>query len=294
MDQAPSSLYFDVAQGQLADLEVVARTSIAWAALVKEVAFVLDPSAEIQVQFVTSTPGSAFVNNLTTAVKKAAKENPLIAGPLIAIATTFALAIPVHLADDAAKDFLAKVGHVHTDEISDESARKIAEEVVKLERNNIAREQRKELYRQSERDEKIIGFGIGRTFDKRPEIVVPRSDFRDRFGVGELIQTSSEIRYELQERYPVEILRSSSQAKEAMWRFSSDSGEFSAKMKDRAFLDALRSGHTGLEIGEGVEIGIDLKTKLERRDGVWTIVERTVERVHAPKARQSELHFAQD
>ena len=294
MSVQTSTLYFDVPEGHFADLEVVARTSIAWANLVKEVGFIVDPTAEVQVQFVTSTPGSAFINNLTRAVTKTAKEHPFVAGPLIAIATTFALAPAAHFGEDATVALLAKLGHKHDEEIGDESVEKIAQRVVALQRNDLAQQCKREMFRQPDRDDQIRGLGIGRTYDVRPALVVPRTEFPLRYGGGKIVELGPEFRYEEKFESPVVIVRSHSKAKELMWRFDSDMGEFSAKMKDKEFLEDIRAGHTGLEIGEGVEIEIDLKTKLDKKDGVWTVTERTIERVHRPRKRQTELHFPAD
>lgn len=292
MNQQPASLYFDIPEGEFADLEVIARTSIAWNALVKEVGFILDPSAEIQVQFVSSAPGSAFINNLTTAIVRTAKGHPFVAGPLIAIATTFALAPAAHFGEDATVAVLAKMGHVHEEDDSYPSADEIARGVLELQRNELAQQHKQELYKQPQRDERIIGFGIGPVYDVRPPLVIPRAEFPGRSGGGETVAISPEVKYDDRLDYPVVIVRSYSKAEERMWRFNSAMGEFSAKMKDREFLEAIRTGHTGIEIGEGVEIRIDLKTRLQKTGDVWTVAERTVERVYVPRARQKELQFA--
>ena len=66
-------------------------------------------------------------------------------------------------------------------------------------------------------------------------------------------------------------------------------------MRDPHFLAAIKSGHTGLEIGEGVELRIDLRIKEERIGGVWHVKEQDVMRVVYPVVDpQASLQFTTD
>ncbi|MDB5695099.1 MAG: hypothetical protein JWN21_642, partial [Sphingomonas bacterium] len=47
---APISLYIDLEEGELADLEIVSRAAIAWAEAIREAAFILDPTVEVRVE----------------------------------------------------------------------------------------------------------------------------------------------------------------------------------------------------------------------------------------------------
>ena len=53
-------------------------------------------------------------------------------------------------------------------------------------------------------------------------------------------------------------------------------------MRDPNFLAAIKSGHTGVEIGEGVEMRVDLRIKMERIDGVWHETDLDVMKVAYP------------
>lgn len=64
LDEAPVSLYIDLEEGRRANLESVARAAVAFAAAVRETAFVLDPSMSVRVELVDSTEGSVSLNAL--------------------------------------------------------------------------------------------------------------------------------------------------------------------------------------------------------------------------------------
>jgi hypothetical protein len=66
-----------------------------------------------------------------------------------------------------------------------------------------------------------------------------------------------------------------------MWRFD-DGTEFSAKMKDADFLNALEHGATGMELKVGNEMKIQFEKKQEKRDGVWHEIEVNAVKVYEP------------
>lgn len=277
MSTAPISLYFDIDEHEHADLEVVARTALAFNSLVKEVIHVLDPSLEVHVEFVSGTPGSASIDNIVKAFSRVAKAHPLVVGPLVAIATAFLMAPIGHLGDDAAASFLESLGHKHV--ISDEDANKIAAAVVAMQRNQVAVGHKQELYRQARREPKIKAIGVTEVPGLRPTYLVKQSDFVAMSGAVAIVEETPDKKTEWKLDYPVIIVRAVMKSEARTWRFAHGADEFSAVMKDKDFLAAIKTGHTGVEIGEGVEIRIDLKVKLERHDGIWTEKERTVEKV---------------
>ena len=82
----PISLYLDLEPGQFADLETTARASIAFAEAIRELAYILDPSAEIRIAVQDSTRGSLSVNALVEALKSARREHPKLFAVLVAMA----------------------------------------------------------------------------------------------------------------------------------------------------------------------------------------------------------------
>jgi hypothetical protein len=79
----PISLYLELEPGQTADLEVVARAALAFAAAIREAAFVLDPSLEISLGFESGTEGSLSLNSIIRSIKNNTKLDPATIKTLI-------------------------------------------------------------------------------------------------------------------------------------------------------------------------------------------------------------------
>jgi hypothetical protein len=93
----------------------------------------------------------------------------------------------------------------------------------------------------------------------------------------------------------VEIVRPYSKGEEKRWRFENERGEFSATMRDPIFLAALRAKHTGLDIGEGVQMWVDLKVKEDLVGNAWVPREYDVVRVVKPNVDlQSSFQLSPD
>jgi len=68
--EEPISLYLELEPGTVADLEVVAQASLAFAAAIREIAFVLDPSIEVSLKLASGTEGSLSLNTIVRTVKE--------------------------------------------------------------------------------------------------------------------------------------------------------------------------------------------------------------------------------
>lgn len=65
------NLYLDLEPGELADLEVVAKASLAFAGAVREIAYVLDPSLVVKLEIESGTSGSLSINSVMRFVRQA-------------------------------------------------------------------------------------------------------------------------------------------------------------------------------------------------------------------------------
>ena len=294
-DAAPISLYFDTPHNEGIDLAVIARASIAWNDLIKELVSVVDPSLDVRLDFLSGTVGSRSINSILRATGQVALEHPWLAGSLTAVAGVFLLAPPSHVANDVT-NHLARVWFGHEDSVlNGDDVERVAQRVVELQRNRNAVNLKGEIYEIASRDERVRGLGALPRIGRPPqEFIVPRSDFplhEERTVI--VSEETVETRIILKTDYPVTIVRSYSKAEERRWRFAHGETEFSATMRDPNFLAAIRSGHTGVEIGERVEMVVDLRIKEERADGVWHEKEIDVVRVVSPSVgRQASLQFS--
>lgn len=293
-DSSSISLYFDVPHNEAVSLEAISRASLAWSGLIKELASVADPSSEIRVDFLSGTVGSRSINSIITATKSAAIKHPLTAGSLGALAGVFLLAPVNHLADDATV-YLAKewLGH-EDDSLTDTDVERVAQRVYEMQRNRNAQSLRSEVYSAGESDSRVRGIGAAPRIQRPPDkLIMPRSNFEAYHEV--YADEPMEVRTTFRLDQRVTIVRPYSKGEERRWRFEGSMGEFSATMRDPAFLEALRSRHTGIEIGENIHMRLDLRVKEELVNGEWVEKEFDVVRVIEPDVRlQSSLEFAPD
>jgi hypothetical protein len=70
MTEAPISLYFDVREGEHPNLEVVARTTIEWIEAIRDLASVVAPDLQFEIELIETEDGSLWLSNLIKAVKE--------------------------------------------------------------------------------------------------------------------------------------------------------------------------------------------------------------------------------
>ncbi len=87
MDETESfGIYLQLADGEKADLETVARASLEFSAAVKELAFFLDPTLDLRIELVSGTESSLQLNSFFRAVKAKATDRKYLAGLAFAAA----------------------------------------------------------------------------------------------------------------------------------------------------------------------------------------------------------------
>lgn len=294
-NSSPISLYFQVPHNQAVSLDVIGRSMVAWDELIKELASVADPSLSIQVDFLSGTVGSRSINSIIRTAAKVAVEHPWTSGSLAALAGVFLLAPPSHVANDLT-NHIAKEWFDHEDNtLSDQDVERVAQRVVQLQRDNHAIRLKKEIITAADRDERVTGVGATPKIATPPSsLIIPRTQFQEH-GSEAPKDEPVETRFRVEENERVVIVRPYSKAEERRWRFEGRRGEFSATMRDPIFLEALRTGHTGIEIGEGIEMRVDLRIKEELVDGEWEEKEFEVTRVVHPNVNpQSSMQFSPD
>ena len=111
MNTIPLSLYIDIEKGKVADLEVVARTALAWDALTKEIFYIADPALDVRVEIVNGTKGSVSLNTIIKAISKVAEKNPKRAGVIIGLLAIFASSPAEHFSDHFWTEVYELLGH---------------------------------------------------------------------------------------------------------------------------------------------------------------------------------------
>lgn len=279
---APVSLYLDLAENEVADIEVVARAALAWSSAIKELAFVVDPSVSVTVELVSGTEGSLGLNACIRAIGKLANQQPKITTIVITSLTWFTLQTASYTYEKVLDWLTGANAPAVVRGLTHDEIKEIAREVAKAAANNVALPQRQQVFRELEKDKGIIGVGATQDAGKRPSFIVPRSDFSRR--AGQSIQTTEDVKRRTTTARMVVILVSPTlKDAERSWKFQVGSlPEFGALMKDHGFLNAFAAGRIGIPLRPGVEMDIELETKEEFEGEVWVVKERSVVRVYRP------------
>jgi hypothetical protein len=273
MPSAPVSLYLDLDPGEKADLEVVAKASLAFAAAIKELAYLLDPSIEIKIELTSGTEGSLSLNSVLKAIKDAS-DQPVT---LKALAITSILWFGGQIATHEVQKWLdAEIGPSPT--MSDADAAKVADMVTKAMEKKIAQRQVQQVYRELAKDPHIKGVGATLKPATKPTVIVPRSQFAERSGGTQIEEVIVTKRERTTEEH-VTLIKPVLLKAHRRWRFSYRHGEFSAPILDDEFLERLYDGKLGINLAGGIEMDVKLQTIEEFRDNVWVITGRNVLKV---------------
>jgi hypothetical protein len=272
--EQPLSLYLELEPGQTADLEVVARASLAFAATIKEAAFLVDPSLEVSIGFTSGTVGSLSLN---TAIKVIRKAVPKDRAALVAIATGVAIFFGHEVTS-----YVVGKGFDHilgADTLSDADIARIAVEVDRLQRDRVAQKHVREVYRELTKDKAVTAVGVTPQAGQKPTPMVPRTEFEERS--NEAISTSTTPqRRSRDKRERVTLIAPVLLPRERSWRlWMANIGEFGATMRDEKFLDDLSKGRLKIQLQAGVQMDVVMTTIEENAGVVWEVRERSIKTV---------------
>lgn len=292
MDQEfPISLYFDLEDGLVADLETVANAAILWSRIIKETAFIIDPTMELRVELASGTKGSLSLNSLLKVLGKTKKDRrKVIIAVLLAVSGFFANETGSFFYQKwLAENFSGQTQSTQDDQLSAQDIIEIREIIEKNNVHKIAKSERQAFFKVVNSDPAIVGVGITRGPGERPTSIVPRREFQFYSGEAETtLNTIEEFtadgsQREKEETIKLTLVSPVLLAKPRSWRFQSSSvPEFSAKMNDVQFLQAMAEGNIAIPLKAGVEMTVVLVTKEEFDGGVWVPKSRAVSKVLIP------------
>jgi hypothetical protein len=288
MSSQPISLYLDLEPGEQADLVVVANASLAFAAAVKELAYILDPSLDLRIELASGTEGSLSLNSVLRAVKEKVTDPEVLRTIVVVIIVWFA----TETADWAYHKILDEF-FGPTSTLSDADMKKISDMVTKILDGHVAQPQVQKVYRELERDPAIKGVGASPKPGARPRNIVPKAEFPSRGGYSRLEEKTIERR-ERTDRETVTLVSPVLLAGSRRWRFVYREGEFGAPIRDESFLENLLSGRILVPMVAGITMDVELQTIEEKNaDGVWEPIERNILRVDklAPASSQPSFPF---
>lgn len=283
MTVAPISLYFGVEEGRRADLEVIAKATIEWVELIRELASVVAPGVEFDIEFVESEEGSVWLSNLLKAARDG--DRKALAAITYAVLLFFAASPALHLQTDFGDAVLEKLGHTHEVELTEEDKADIANKVAEAIERTAVEDRRRNLIRQVERDKDIDSVGVGYMPDpKGPMASIGREHFP---AIGAKAQQSrvTIIRdTQTQQNVRVKIIRANLEEGEAKprWRFAEGDTKWSADIEDEEFIYALNAERTGLPLAVGQTLIVDVAIDRKMVEGAWQEDNRRIVRVIEP------------
>jgi hypothetical protein len=290
---APISLYIALETGRKADLEVVARTSLAFVAAVRAIAAIHDPFAEVRIELVSAPEGSIRLNALIGWLKdKTGIEDE---ATLKVIVIYFTLWFGDHVGSwtvGKIMDYLTNQNAQQTISLSDTDVQRIADRVAATLEKRVAEPQVQQIYRELERDTAVSGVGSSLSHKQKPLHIVPRSEFQERGLSPELVDVPELSKRTTISDERVRLISPVLLQSERKWQFAGRTGAFSAPVLDKEFLDNLVQANVEAPLAGGIEMDIVLQVVEEFKGGVWTIAERNVllvRRIYSPPMQHSFL-----
>lgn len=273
-EEQPVSLYLDLEPGHKPDLEAVARAALAFAGAIRETAYIFDPSMTVRVELLSGTDGSLSLNSLIRAVKP---RDIITRKRLIAVAIAAAIWFRMETGRWLFDEILNYITGTHHSDLSQDDRAEIAKLVADSLEKQIAQKQIGQVYRELETDPAVKGVGATTETGKRPESIVPRSEFARRSGgASDVIETTEIIKQTRRSHQSVTVIRPVLEPGKGKWQFSGPYGRFFASVRDQRFLDDLLNGRLAVPMRSGIRMDVDIDTAEENREGVWVPLTRTV------------------
>jgi hypothetical protein len=292
MIAAPLSLYLDLKPNTKADFEVMATTSLAFIKLVREAAFIIDPSLEVRIEFDSGTPGSLSLNSIIRAAKKHASVATLITVTSV-VGVQFKQEVITYTMDKILDSIL--IGDKQGTHLSDKELDRVASRVAELVQKKAVLPQAQQVYRQLERDTAIQGVGTTTIRGSKPDQIVPRDQFKLR-GSQDVLKLSNLLDQKKRRtrfKGSVTLISPVLVHDDRRWKFSGPGGEFGAYIDDDAFVDRALSGH--VRFCEGSQFSVEMITTEEFDGKVWAPTERHIVKIGRMRKplRQASLPLGQ-
>lgn len=274
MAEAPISLYFDLEEGGVADLEVVSRAALAFSAAVQEIAYLIDPSLDIRIELESGSRGSLSLNAILRNLKNKKGESLTLG----AVAAMILFWLGNHALDYGWERLMDAITGHDEGALSAEQTKQIGDIVTQAIDKRLGEAEVQRFYREVERDPVIKGVGGTPERGERPHVIVPRADFAERAGRTEPREVTVSRRVRV-DTVRVLLISPVLLPGNRRWKLRSAQGEFGAAIKDQEFIQRVLTGTTTVRMKAGIEMDVELETVEEFRHGVWEVIERNVTHV---------------
>jgi hypothetical protein len=156
-------------------------------------------------------------------------------------------------------------------------------------RNGDASKHVQQFYSSLQKDDTIVGVGLGGDHDAPPDFIVPRNQFEMRArGEPEDIEPEERKRVE---RMNIVLIQPRLTADKRAWRFSANGFEFGAKVLDDEFLSQTLSGQREIPLREGLILDAEVELHEVRAGEVWVVKSRSVIKVNDVRSEPTQGSF---
>src|SRR6185437_13303001 len=285
------SLYFQLKEGEKADLEVVATAALEWLGAVRAAAAELEPGAQVRVGLVDADESSLKLNAIFDFLEAQIKriEDGLGQYPrLRRVAIALAIFITTTAGEAVINHFKEPPTAVLSPEdhkFLEENRRLLNELLDRIQKNPEIEVRRQKFFKTIERDQSITGAGISEGPDAAPLVVIPKTQFAEMGGLWALAEDAPSER-KIHPVIDVTLISPILRPIPRSWTFQPEGlPEFRATMRDKRFLAALDHAHVRESLRTGIKMTLRLEVKEKNVGGVWMVKRRgrSVVEVISPK-----------
>jgi hypothetical protein len=282
-DIAPLSLYIALNEQTRGDLEVISRAAIAWSKMIREAAFVVDPSLEVRVELVSGTEGSINLNSLIRVVRDIAGDRQRLTAIALGVAMYFGAQAGgwvVGKGYDALWDYLrTHIGHETVGKMTPAETQQVEEIVQRIMAAKSVQERAAQVYTELPKDSNVVGVGVSLQPGERPAYIVPRDSFADRAGVKSVVEEVVSRRTET-DTVTLALVAPVLSEGDYKWKFLFGTKTIWALMDDPDFKARLSPGsNSAPRMTAGIQLVVDLETVQEMQNGVWVIMSQRIIKV---------------
>jgi len=278
------SLYFELREGEKADLEVISSAALAWVETLRAAVKELDAATNIRVEYISADEGSLRLNALLEWFAEQLEnfeEGKSRKWRLYRLLLALVVFVPV--GGYPTYDFY--FGD-HAQPLAEEDRKRLDELAELLRKSESVEAPKRKFYRTLERDPAITAVGIAPNRKEKPAFLIPSNQFAEMGGLWQL-EDATETERVTRPVLDVVLIRPALVHTPRSWTFKPDGlPEFEAVMRDQRVLSAIRERGIQERLREGISMTIRLEVR-ERRspDGTWHLVRggRSVIEVISPR-----------